>query len=411
MSEDIIDLSIGASVKKIKAIPKTLADISQIAKWSIAYFSSVREQMLAPNPVKVAPTLTLSQIAKLCEIDKIKANNTINKNTLNLPSGSDAGGSNIRRFTLAESAEWYEAFMPHRARPKGLLAKLICIGNFKGGVTKTTTTLTLAQGLALRGRKVLVVDLDPQGSLSTLMGMSINPPVPQEATIMPFIYGDEEDLSYAPQPSYWHGIDLIPACGLVAHTEFEIPSQLAHDQTFEFWNVLNKGIAPLRDKYDVILLDTPPALSFLTINALMASDAIVIPVPPNGLDYASSVQFLSLFADFNKSFLKNVPSLKDKKYDFVNVLLTKVENQKQATTVVRDWIIGTYKDLVLPAEISLSSGASTSAAQFKTAYDFSTYSGVNKVYQRTRDECEQFASIIDDQLLDAWLNDGAKDGD
>jgi chromosome partitioning protein len=211
MAEDIIDLidsSIGTSSQKNKVTPKTLADIGKIAKWSKAYFSDVREQMLAPDPVKVAPTLSLAQIAKLCGIDKTKANNSLIKNSLNLPSGTEVSGNSVRRFSLAESTQWVNTFLPNRIKPKGLLAKKICIGNFKGGVTKTTTALALAQGLALRGRKVLAVDLDPQGSLSTLFGMSINPPVALEETIMPYIYGDEDDLSYAPQPSYWHGIDL-----------------------------------------------------------------------------------------------------------------------------------------------------------------------------------------------------------
>ena len=402
-----LDLSIISSVGS-GAKSKSLADIGKIATFSRAMLEDVRTQMLAPDPFKVPPSFSLAQVASMCGMDKTKANYIVTNNPGDLPQGSIVGGNKKREFSLSEALQWVGNFMPFGMRPIHTKAKKMCIGNFKGGVTKTTTAMSLAQGLSLRGRKVLLVDLDPQGSLTTLCGILVYPTVTEDMTIMPYIYGEKDDLSYAARATYWSGIDLIPACGMVAHAEFQLPAMQAQDPSFEFWNVINDGIEPLLDQYDVVIFDTPPALSYLTINAMMASDAIVVPSPPNALDYASSVQFWSLFSDFGKSFMRIVPSLSEKRYDFISVLMSKVENSKQATGIVKDWINKTYLDMVLPVEISLNSGVATASAQFCTIYDMPTTGSGNKVYQRPREEFDAFVSIIDSQLMNSWKKEVTK---
>lgn len=398
---DALDLSI-ISTAGDKDISKSLEDISKIASFSRAMMEDVRVKMTSPDPFKVAPTFSLAQVSSMCGIDKAKANYIVTNNPGNLPLGSIVGGNKKREFALSDAMQWIRNFMPHGSRPEGSRAKKVCIGNFKGGVTKTTTAMSLAQGISLRGRKVLVIDLDPQGSLTTLCGFPAYPAITEKMTIMPYIYGDEDDLSYAVLPSYWSGIDVIPACGMVAHAEFQLPAMQVQDPTFEFWNVINDGIEPLINDYDVIIFDTPPALSYLTINAMMAADAVIVPIPPEGLDYASSVQFWTLFSDFGKSFMRIAPSLANKRYDFFNVLMVKVANQKQSTGIVKDWINKTYRDLVLPIEITHNSGVSTASTAFCTAYDFPTTGSENKVYKRSREELDSFVSIIDSQLMNAW---------
>jgi chromosome partitioning protein len=382
---------------------KSLQDVVQIAGLAKAMLENVRDTMLDPEPRKVSPTFSLTQIAQHCGREKQWANNIATKSPGDLPIGTIVGGNNKRVLTVAELRQWVHKFA-YTKRPAGAKAKKLCIGNFKGGVTKTTTALALAQGLNLRGRTVLVVDLDPQGSLSNLCGM-LNANVPVEKTIIPYIQGDEDDLSYAVQKSYWHDIDIIASSGLIAHAEFMLPVMQAQDPSFEFWNVVNNGIEPLLDKYDVVIFDTPPALSYLTINALMASDALIVPSPPNALDYASSVQFWSLFSDISKTFAKLVPSARDKKFDFINVLMSKVESSRKATQAVKDWIHKTYGDMVLPVEISLSSGALLASTSFGTAYDASSYSGENKILLRLRDEYNALAAVIDEQIVEAWERD------
>ena len=140
-------------------------------------------------------------------------------------------------------------------------------------------------GLSIRGHKVLVIDCDPQGSLTTLFGILPDAEVEAEHTILPLCLGEQESVEYAIRSTYWDGIDLIPATSVLFSAEFALPGrQRDEGQRFQFWNVLHYGIEQARQTYDVIIIDTPPALSYVTINAMMAADGIITPLPPNALN-------------------------------------------------------------------------------------------------------------------------------
>lgn len=317
-----------------------------------------------------------------------------------LPQGT-LRHSRSREFTLQETRVWIDRVAPYVKRPEGVLGKKIAIGNFKGGVSKTTTAMTLAQGLSLFGRKVLLVDLDPQASLTALNGILADSEVTDEQTVLPLIYGDQTDLEYAVQGTYWDGIHLIPASAALFGAEFFLPFKQSKDQSFQFWNVLNKGLEPLLEYYDVVIIDTPPALSYLTINAFMAADGLIVPTPPSALDYASSTQFWNLFADLSESMQQVAPALQ-KSFDFIHVLLAKVDQSQAATPIVRDWINKTYEGLVLPIEIPTTAVTQSAAAEFGTVYDISRYQGSLKTYQRAREAYDRFSEIVDQQLVSLW---------
>jgi chromosome partitioning protein len=216
------------------------------------------------------------------------------------------------------------------------------------------------------------------------------------------IYGETDSLEYAVQSTYWDGIDLIPASAALFGAEFFLPFKQSKEKNFQFWNVLNSGLKSLLDKYDVVIIDTPPALSYLTINAFMAADGLIVPTPPSALDYASSTQFWSLFSDLSQSMQEVAPQL-DKSFDFINVLLAKVDQSQAATPIVRDWINKTYESLVLPVEIPTTAVTQSAAAEFGTVYDISKYQGSLKTYQRAREAYDRLAEIVDQQIVTLWL--------
>gem|GEM_PF-4880135 len=98
-------------------------------------------------------------------------------------------------------------------------------------------------------------------------------------------------------------LDLIPAHTSLFSAEFHLPAMTARNRRFSFWDLLRTGLAPLRAHYDYIMMDTAPSLSYLTINALMAADALIVPLVPESLDFMSSVAFWSLFVDMSGTFL------------------------------------------------------------------------------------------------------------
>lgn len=380
----------------------SLVGISEIAKRANAILEDVREHMLAPNPRKTPPRYSGAQVAALCNIDRARLNYLVARQEL--PQGTVSESRKSRYFSLAETRECIHKVGGIVDRPESARGRVIAIGNFKGGVAKTTTAMTLAQGLSLRGRNILIIDMDPQASLTTLTGVLSDTEVAEEETVLPLIYGDQDSLEYAIQETYWDGIDLIPASTALFSAEFFLPLQQSRKKDFEFWNVLNKGLERVRHHYDVIIIDTPPALSYLTINAFMAADGLIVPTPPNALDFASSTQFWTLFSDLAENMAAQVPGL-DKKFDFLHVLLTKVDNQQVAAGVVRDWILRTYGALVLPVEIPMTTVTQSAAAEFGTVYDITKYEGSLQTYQRARAAYDRLAEVIDQKLVSLWRMD------
>ena len=377
-----------------------LADIGQQAERAKKILARVRKAMLAPELLKSSPRYSPAQLGNLVNLDTRQVDYRAKKGG-SLPSGGPNMTGTRREFSLSDVRKWSRELRTGRLRPDGAEAITIAVANFKGGVTKTTTAMTLAQGLSLRGHNVLVIDCDPQGSLTTLFGILPDAEVDAENTILPLCMGEQESIDYAIRSTYWEGIDLVPATSVLFSAEFVLPGrQRDEGPGFQFWNVLHYGIEQARQKYDAIVLDTPPALSYVTINAMMAADGIITPLPPNALDFASSVQFWDLFYDLTKELVSRG---KSKKFDFVDVLLAKVDPNDIATNVVREWISAAYGSKVLPVEIPKTATAASASAEFGSIYDMRSGSASGRTIKRAMDAYDQFVEIVESQMVGAWL--------
>ena len=376
----------------------TIAEIVSQADRAVHMVADVRSRMLAPQQKKVAPVFSMTQLATLCGIDKGQFSYRLSKE--DLPTGQLNATGSRREFSLEQSRIWIREYRSASLRPKDKRAITIAVGNFKGGVSKTTTAMTLAQGLSLRGHRVLAIDTDPQGSLTTLFGVLPDTDVAEDQTIAPLANGDESSIRPAIQSTYWDGLDLVAAAPALFSAEFILPARQMKDPTFQFWDVLNLGLEDVRDEYDVIVIDTSPSLSYLTINAFMASDGLIVPLPPNALDFASSAQFWSLFSDLASNLVESAGLVKT--FDFIHVLLSRVDASDAASSVVRTWIAATYAEKLLPVEIPKTAVTSATAAEFGTVYDISKYDGNLKTYKRARDAYDRFSDLIEQSVQGSW---------
>ena len=148
-------------------------------------------------------------------------------------------------------------------------ALVIALCNQKGGVGKTTTTINLGAALTETGRKVLLVDFDPQGSLS--VGLGVNPHT-LERSIYNLLLGRDTDIDEVIAATNVADLDILPSNIDLSAAEVQLVSEVARESTL--LRVLDK----VRDRYDVILIDCAPSLGLLTINALTAADKVIMPL-------------------------------------------------------------------------------------------------------------------------------------
>ena len=146
-------------------------------------------------------------------------------------------------------------------------ARFVTLVNQKGGVGKTTTAVSLAAALGRRGERVLLIDLDPQANATSALGV--------DGTGRQGIYDallDDVSISDCIVPVPEEHLDLVPSSRELSGAEVELVPQMARERR------LSSAMAPIRDRYDWVLVDCPPSLGLLTINALTASDSVIIPV-------------------------------------------------------------------------------------------------------------------------------------
>jgi len=148
-------------------------------------------------------------------------------------------------------------------------ARVVAMCNQKGGVGKTTTTINLGASLAEYGRKVLLVDFDPQGSLSVGLGLN---PHSMESTVYDLLLGSEASFDDVVVKTNVPGMDLLPSNVELSAAEVQLVHEVGREQT------LQRALAPALEKYDIILIDCQPSLGLLTVNALTASDGVIVPL-------------------------------------------------------------------------------------------------------------------------------------
>ncbi len=226
----------------------------------------------------------------------------------------------LRAFFAAEGSKGRD-YMPYR--PAGLPAKVLAVANFKGGVGKTSTAAHLAMSAALDGYRVLVVDLDSQGSMTSIFGGRV---ADEWTTVFPLLarhYGEHAraqnrgriDRGEAPLPlddsvaqamtlsapdlvqkTHWPNIDLIGAQLDLYWAEFQVPVWRMAARSWKLWDALSDRLSAdgTLDAYDLVILDTPPALGYLTINALAAADILLVPTGASFLEFESTGRFFDM---------------------------------------------------------------------------------------------------------------------
>ena len=288
---------------------------------------------------------------------------------IGIPAPPRNPGNNRR---LGYTLEQVQAFRKHFGTlpwrdPQRDEPLVIACQNFKGGVGKSTTCVNFAHYLALKGYRVLVIDTDSQATTTAMFGYLPDAEIEEAHTMLPYLNGDEKDLAYAVRRTYFPNIDLIPACLALYDAEISIvmrvSQQATREQKMAFFSEFRFGIQSVAGNYDVILVDSPPALGMISINVLLAADALLVPSAARMFDFSSTVQFFRMI----HTYIAQLDP--QKSYRWISVLTTlfdrRYESQKQFFEVMR----ACFGESVFQRVFFHASAVINAAAQFSTPYE------------------------------------------
>ncbi|CAM5728459.1 ParA family protein [Mycolicibacterium aubagnense] len=214
-------------------------------------------------------------------------------------------------------------------------AKVIAMCNQKGGVGKTTSTINLGASLAEYGRRVLLVDLDPQGALSAGLGV---PHYDLEHTVHNLLIEPRVSIDDVLINTRVKGLDLVPSNIDLSAAEIQLVNEVGREQT------LARALYPVLDRYDYVLIDCQPSLGLLTVNGLACADGVIIPTECEFF----SLRGLALLTD-------TVDKVRDRlnpKLDISGILITRYDNRTVNAREVMARVVERFGDLVFDTVIS-----------------------------------------------------------
>jgi chromosome partitioning protein len=275
--------------------------------------------------------------------------------------------------------------------------------NFKGGSAKTTTSAHLAQYLALNGYRVLAVDLDPQASLTALHGLQPEFDIQDNQTLYGSIRYDDQ-LQHPSQiirKTYIPGLDIIPANLELMEFEHETPKALLHRKPNDalFFQRIALVLSEVSNDYDVVVIDCPPQLGFLTLAALSASTSMVITVHPQMLDLMSMSQFLSMASNL----LRVVNESGGKaQFDWMRYLVTRFEPGDIPQSQMVEFMREMFCDNVCKNPMVKSTAISDAGLTKQTIYEVPRDRFSKSTFERAMDAMNNVNAEIEDLIKAAW---------
>ncbi|WP_417722060.1 plasmid partitioning protein RepA [Salipiger sp.] len=302
------------------------------------------------------------------------------------------------RQVMARTGRNGDAYLP--GRRDGDALQIISIVNFKGGSSKTTTAIHLAQRYALRGYRVLAVDMDPQASLTTMFGYRPEIEFAESGTVYDALkYEDPVPLSQVVRKTYFHNLDLAPAGLLLSEYETETAYALQHKVDPPFTQRLAIALDEIESNYDLVIIDCPPQLGFTTMTALLASTGLLITVVPSMLDVASMAQFLEMAGETVRTLEEATGPID---WSFLKYLVARFEPTDVPQSQMAGFLRSILLDQVLNTPMLKSTAISDAGMTQQTIYELEPSQVVKKTLDRILESVNGVADEFERTIQQSW---------
>ncbi|RYC25456.1 plasmid partitioning protein RepA [Ciceribacter ferrooxidans] len=365
-------------------------------------------QRFPPNARKNLRSFSLAEVANYIGVSQ----STLKKLHLEgkgpLPQTSSSGRRSYTAEQMMELRYYLDQhgrsesknYVPHRRTGERL--QVIAVVNFKGGSGKTTTAAHLAQYLALTGHRVLAVDLDPQASLSSLHGFQ------PELDQMPSLYeairydGEKRSIAEIIQPTNFPGLDIVPANLELQEFEYDTPLAMSNRSSNEgktFFTRISRALSEVDDRYDVVVIDCPPQLGYLTITALTAATSVLITIHPQMLDVMSMGQFLLMLGGILKPIRDAGAEVNLEWYRY---LITRYEPMDVPQAQMVGFMQTLFHQYVLKNHMLKSTAVSDAGITKQTLYEIDKNQMTRSTYERAMESLEGVNSEICELIHKSW---------
>lgn len=395
----------------VKHIPNVLSGLgsSDIGRFADNLAASLDRQMRVSFEPELRKTLRRFSSTEVAEILRVSTSNLRNRHK----DGSfpevftdnrghrfySAEEIDVLRDILNRTGKNTQVYKP--GRRSGDPLQVISVVNFKGGSSKTTACIHLANRYALRGYRVLVVDMDAQASLTTFFGFRPELEFSDGGTIYDALrYDDQRPISEVIQKTYFHNLDVVPAGLILSEYETETANALAARIQPIFAERLSIALEEVAANYDLVLIDCPPQLGFITLTALAASTGLLVTVVPGMLDIASMSQFLKLAAETIKAVEEATGNLVS--WDFIKFLITRYEPSDGPQTQMAAYLRSILINQVMTEPMLKSTAISDAGMTQQTIYEVDPSQLTRKTIDRALNSMNAVADELEQTIQMAW---------
>jgi chromosome partitioning protein len=368
----------------------------------------LRLEQYPPDAEKGLRSFSMAEVAEFIGV----AQNTIKKLHLEgkgpVPATSPSGRRSytaeqmleIRRYLDKNGRSDFKRYLPHRRNGEAL--QIVSVVNFKGGSGKTTTTAHLAQYLALTGHRVLAIDLDPQASLTALHG--IQPELDKNLSLFDTLRYDDErrPITDVIQKTNFPGLDIVPANLELQEYEYQTPLAATSKSSSDgrlFFTRISNALKDVDDRYDVVVIDCPPQLGYLTLTALTASTSVLITVHPQMLDIMSMSQFLLMLG----GILESIKSAGAKvKLNWFRYLVTRYEPTDGPQAQMVGYMQAMFNKRMLKNQMLKSTAISDAGITKQTLYEVEKNQFTRSTYDRALESLNAVNGEVAALIHHAW---------